>query len=69
MGRISKTGLRKYKCYSCGVTDENWSSAPWTRSKTPQHYTCGRLHDYNDRYKFAESFIKIVKYNKENNKK
>jgi len=51
--------FRKYKCNSCGVVDENWSCAPWTRSKQPQHYTCGALHRYEDVY--GKIFLKTLK--------
>ena len=62
---------RKYKCYRCGETDYNWSCAPWSRSEkklgglsAPIHYTCNNYYNANDKYKFAESFLKMVKHNK-----
>tara|TARA_R110002110_G_scaffold232766_3_gene448465 strand:- start:351 stop:539 length:189 start_codon:yes stop_codon:yes gene_type:complete len=51
--------FRKYKCHVCGVIDENWNCAPWTKSDKPVHYTCGNYHHYQNTY--GKMFLKTLK--------
>ena len=51
---------RKYRCYHCGVVDENWNCAPWSKSDSPRHYTCGKYFKYSEKLGYDKMFLDSI---------